>query len=574
MDSKILGVDDSLQQYRVGLSDLLAPIAQLLTKTRNATTIKTVQGLQATIDNPFMFVVIGEVKAGKSSFVNALLESEVCATDVAPCTDTVQVISYAPEPYRKQINSSLVELGKPIEILREIAIVDTPGTNSIIENHQLITEEFIPNSDLAFFVLFAKNPYFATTWDFLDFVSAQWLRKVVFVLQQSDLMDAESLAKNVAEVKKIAEKKGVSDPVVFTTSAQLEIQSNGQADSGFAEIRDYIKDLVTTKDIYKLKLTNVTNTIRRILEELDSDVANLKAQLDADLRAVELVKGRFERGRRRSQQEVDITATSVTERYSTISSAIKEEFRQEISFLSVIKRSFTFSLKKRLEYFSDRCKTKLESEIDAIAQERASFILDGIRQFGDDLKLDLDKISARQIDEGGRFQIKVLERRQDLLDNIKNQVGDFVDGDGLVQSLNTGLEGAALGMGGALAAVSVVVAQVIEVVVASFALAAFEVALIGIGMVFFAVGFAWRRRSIITKFEQTLDNGKQQLERDFTQKLNERLGIIYDDLERVCAPLYDDIEQEEREIRPLLESYESISADAEQLFAQSHDLLR
>ncbi|MEM9568732.1 MAG: hypothetical protein AAF974_10535, partial [Cyanobacteria bacterium P01_E01_bin.34] len=191
----------------------------------------------------------------------------------------------------------------------------------------------------------------------------------------------------------------------------------------------------------------------------------------------------------------------------------------------------------------------------------------------DDLKLDLDKISARQIDEGGRFQIKVLERRQDLLDNIKNQVGDFVDGDGLVQSLNTGLEGAALGMGGAVAAVSVVVAQVVEVVVASFALAAFEVALIGVGMLFFAVGFAWRRNSIITKFEQTLDNGKQQLERDFTQKLNERLGIIYDDLERVCAPLYDDIEQEEQEIRPLLESYETISANAEQLFAQSHDLL-
>ena len=573
MDSKILGVDDSLQQYRVGLSDLLAPIAQLLTKTRNATTIKTVQGLQATIDNPFMFVVIGEVKAGKSSFVNALLESEVCATDVAPCTDTVQVISYADEPYRKQINSSLVELGKPIEILQEIAIVDTPGTNSIIENHQLITEEFIPNSDLVFFVLFAKNPYFATTWDFLDFVSAQWLRKVVFILQQSDLLAAESLAKNVAEVKKIAEKKGVGEPVVFTTSAQIEIESGGQADSGFQEVRSYIKELVTTKDIYKLKLTNVTNTIRRILEELDADIVHLKAQLNADLKAVKLVKDRFDRGRRRSLQEVEITANSVTERYSTISSAIKAEFRQEISFLSVIKRSFTFSLKKRLEYFSDRCKTKLQSEIEEIARERASFILDGIRQFGDDLKRDLDTISERQIDDRGRFQIKVLERRQDLLDNIKHQVGEFVDGEGLGQSLNTGIEGAALGIGGALATVSVVVAQVVELVLANFVLAAFEVALIGVGVLFFAVGFAWRRNSIIKKFEQTLDSGKQQLERDFTQKLNEKLGIIYDDLERVCAPLYDDIEQEEREIRPLLDSYATICTDAERLFAQSHDLL-
>ena len=241
--------------------------------------------------------------------------------------------------------------------------------------------------------------------------------------------------------------------------------------------------------------------------------------------------------------------------------------------LSVIKRSFTFSLKKRLEYFSDRCATKLQSEIEEIAQERASFILDGIRQFGEDLKRDLDTISERQIDDRGRFQIKVLERRQDLLDNIKTQVGEFVDGDGLVQSLNTGIEGAALGVGGALATVSVVVAQVVELVLANFVLAAFEVALIGVGVLFFAVGFAWRRNSIIKKFEQTLDSGKQQLERDFTQKLNEKLGIIYDDLERVCAPLYDDVDQEEREIRPLLDSYETICADAKRLFSQSHDLL-
>jgi tRNA U34 5-carboxymethylaminomethyl modifying GTPase MnmE/TrmE len=47
--------------------------------------------LRLRMSEPFMFVIVGEVKAGKSSFVNALLESnrEICAVAPQPMTDTV-----------------------------------------------------------------------------------------------------------------------------------------------------------------------------------------------------------------------------------------------------------------------------------------------------------------------------------------------------------------------------------------------------------------------------------------------------------------------------------------------------
>lgn len=574
MNNKIIDTDAHLQDYRTRLSSLLIDVAQLAAKTGSSTLIEKVDGLTYSIDRPFMFVVVGEVKAGKSSFVNALLENEICATDVKPCTDTIQVLDYSEQAYRREVDPHLVEIGKPIEILKEISIVDTPGTNSIVENHQLITKDFIPNSDLAFFVLFAKNPYFASTWEFLSFVSTEWYRKVVFVLQQSDLLRSqELLEENIAEVKKLAEGKGIKDPTVFATSAELELNEEKE-NSGFNEIRSYIKDLVTNKEAYRLKLENITRAIQVIIGDLGSDVETLEARLKLDKEAVSLLKRRFKRGRQRSANEIEVTVGRVVARYNNATEDIKADFRHELSFLSVAARTLTFRLKQKLEDFSERCKVKLKSQVEEVTHEQASHILDGIHQFGEDLKQDLDRISVETLRiQQDRFDIKVLERRQDLLENITRKVENTLSDKGLVTSLSAGSEGAILGAGGALAVVAIVVAQIIEQVIAQFVLAAaIEVASVGIGIVAFAIGFAWQRHRIIEKFERALDSGSNDLKRDITRRLNEKLDLIYDDLERECAEFYQDVEAEEAEIAPLLRSYASVQTKLVQLPTQASEI--
>ena len=564
MKNTILNIDQELQSYRSSLSALLDEISHLSTKTRNPELIKHVNTVRYNVSKPFMFVVMGEVKAGKSSFINSLLGAEACATDVKPCTDKIQVIYYSEEQFLNEINQHLVEIGRPIEILREISIVDTPGTNSVIENHQIITDEFIPSCDLAFFVLFARNPYFESTWKFLDYVSSKWHKKIVLVLQQADLLKSEELLdQNIHEVKKLAENKGIQDPAIFATSAELE--SNGDtANSGFKAVRDYIKNLVTTKEVYRLKLKNLTDTTREIINDLDDDVSALKNCLEVDREAVKRIKTRFERGRKRSADEVELTGSRVSERFSTIAERIKEEFREELSFLAVVRRTFTFSLKSRLESFSERCRESLESEIQEIAQERSAHILEGIRQFGEDLKQDLDVIANHQI-EHGRFYVKVLEHRNRLLEAIRRKVDHFLDSESWVQSLNAGVEGAAIGTGGAITIITAVVVQIIEIVVANVALLASETVLAGIGVVFFYAGFAWRRRTIIRKFEQALDIERSKVKDAVTQHLNEKLNIVYDDLERECSQFYADVEQEEKEIIPVLDAYSNIQTNFDEL---------
>ena len=146
-----------------------------------------------------MFVIVGEVKAGKSSFVNALLGTgkEICKVAPQPMTDTIQQIIYGEEEEIISVNEYLKKIFQPIEILREIAIVDTPGTNAIIKHHQEITENFIPASDLIVFVFEAKNPYRQSAWDFFDYIHEDWRKKIVFVLQQKDLMNQEDLNVNI-----------------------------------------------------------------------------------------------------------------------------------------------------------------------------------------------------------------------------------------------------------------------------------------------------------------------------------------------------------------------------------------
>lgn len=133
----------------------------------------------------FRIVVMGEIKKGKSSFVNALLGKEnlvpVC-DDVA--TSTVFKICYGPELEYRVFFSK--ESGKPVQTIQpsEVAdygtengnpenkkevdfiqvsfpspmlkdglvVIDTPGLGGVIKNHKQITYEYVPKADAVFVV--------------------------------------------------------------------------------------------------------------------------------------------------------------------------------------------------------------------------------------------------------------------------------------------------------------------------------------------------------------------------------------------------------------------------------------
>ncbi len=59
--------------------------------------LDTLHGLLTDIREPLLFVVVGEVKAGKSSLLNALFGQEFARVDVLPATDRVYIFRYGDE---------------------------------------------------------------------------------------------------------------------------------------------------------------------------------------------------------------------------------------------------------------------------------------------------------------------------------------------------------------------------------------------------------------------------------------------------------------------------------------------
>ncbi|MDJ0688270.1 MAG: hypothetical protein QNJ41_07160 [Xenococcaceae cyanobacterium MO_188.B32] len=75
-------IDETVSKYKSALDRLLAEIQQFSQQINNPELEKTLASLRQNINEPFLFVVVGEVKAGKSSFVNALLEENICQTAI------------------------------------------------------------------------------------------------------------------------------------------------------------------------------------------------------------------------------------------------------------------------------------------------------------------------------------------------------------------------------------------------------------------------------------------------------------------------------------------------------------
>ncbi|MEK7256748.1 MAG: dynamin family protein, partial [Bacteroidota bacterium] len=165
-------INQKLHSLRSQVSQIVKDLHDLTTEIGHEELARTVSDLRNRIEEPFMFVIVGEVKAGKSSFINALLSTgkEICRVAPQPMTDTIQQVVYGEKEAEVVLSPYLKKIYQPVEILREIAIVDTPGTNTIVEHHQEITERFVPASDLIVFVFEAKNPYRQSAWEFFDFI--------------------------------------------------------------------------------------------------------------------------------------------------------------------------------------------------------------------------------------------------------------------------------------------------------------------------------------------------------------------------------------------------------------------
>jgi small GTP-binding protein len=213
------------------------------------------------LDELFLLVVVGEFNAGKSAFINALVGTTVLEEGVTPTTAQLHVLRHGDAPgVTAEADGSRV-ITTPVEWLRDLHIVDTPGTNAIIREHERLTADFVPRADLVLFVTSADRPFTESERAFLETIR-DWGKKIVIVINKVDIFADERELQQVVDFVRDAAARLLSiTPEVFPVSARLAMRAK-RGDSGvwaasrFERLETFIQNTLDDETRFRLKLTN------------------------------------------------------------------------------------------------------------------------------------------------------------------------------------------------------------------------------------------------------------------------------------------------------------------------------
>jgi small GTP-binding protein len=248
------------------------------------------------LDELFLLVVVGEFNAGKSALINALFGEPLLETGVTPTTTRIHLLKHGREVERVAVEADVDVYSVPAELLNEITIVDTPGTNAIYREHEAMTHEFIPRSDLVIFVTSVDRPFTESERAFLEIIR-EWGKKVVIVLNKVDILeDVEDLADIERFIKQNAQQLLGFTPEVFPVSARRALTAKETDDAALLEasrmeaLESYIADRLDEKERVRLKLLNPLGVGVHLTEKYLGVVDERMALLEEDFDVMDNVE--------------------------------------------------------------------------------------------------------------------------------------------------------------------------------------------------------------------------------------------------------------------------------------------
>jgi len=231
----------------------------------------------------FHLAVLGQVKRGKSTLLNALLGEDVLPSSVVPLTALPTFIQYGEqrmlrvryndhrpdtilkgEPAQwlnKQLMAFVtedanpknikgvreVEIDHPAAILRNVVLIDTPGIGSTYRHNTEATMNFLPQCDAALFVISADPPITELEVGFLKEIRSR-IGQLFFVLNKVDyLTDTERKMALGFYRTVLTRDAGIdANTRIFTVSARKGLQAKesgdtrGWQESGLDEVFDHL----------------------------------------------------------------------------------------------------------------------------------------------------------------------------------------------------------------------------------------------------------------------------------------------------------------------------------------------
>ena len=254
------------------------------------------------MDELFLIVVAGEYNAGKSTFINALLGDEVFAMGDLPTTRAISILRHGEAGPPKAQGEHTLVYHYPLDVLRDLEIVDTPGTNSIERMEEEITRGFVPRADLVLFVTSLLQPLTASELDFLGHIR-EWGKKVIFVVNGVDRRNSDEQLDRVREylTREIAARLGGPAPATYFISALGALRGKVAARAGaaappddardeFARLERYLLETLRETERVRLKLLSPLGVLRHVLAQNDATLGTRLTVVQEDARVLRAVR--------------------------------------------------------------------------------------------------------------------------------------------------------------------------------------------------------------------------------------------------------------------------------------------
>jgi GTPase SAR1 family protein len=364
-------IADRYLQLKGELESGLAGLIKLGSEMqRPAEQLDTLQALLRDISEPLLFVVAGEVKSGKSSLLNALFGDEFAKVDVLPATDRVYIFRYASEEKSTAVSSKLTERYLPIPFLRDFNVVDTPGTNTMVKEHQMAAEDFMPRADIVLFVFSVANPWTQSNWEFLDFLQKTWLKNLIFVLQQIDLREPTEIDVIHRHLQDTAMRRLGFVPPIFAVSARKALLARTSGldkeklweESAFAPLEEQIDFIVTQSSPRMLKLRSTFQTARVALDDLNREIRGFLDKISADTAVLDRLDGILATRREQMLRQTTTLVREVERAYDETTKERAQLLQQSQSWWR------SFSLIWRRTAGQQELHSKLEAQLRQLMQ--------------------------------------------------------------------------------------------------------------------------------------------------------------------------------------------------------------
>lgn len=276
---------DLLRQEKKYLSDLYATLSEFKSPPAE---LGALQDALVQLEELFLIVVVGEFNAGKSALVNALLGAKVLQEGAIPTTTRVTLVRYGDVVRENVSPEELAQVSYPLDLLREINIVDTPGTNAVIRKHEELTRDFIPRSDLILFVTSADRPFTESERQFMEYIR-EWGKKIVVVVNKRDLLDDE---KSFDDVRRFVQTNATQllglTPELFFVSAKRE-SADGSLTGGMDALNQYIRTWLDQDARLRVKFSTPLGVADQILKRAEAISQHDRDQLAQDVETAEHV---------------------------------------------------------------------------------------------------------------------------------------------------------------------------------------------------------------------------------------------------------------------------------------------